>query len=60
VAVGSSARFELLDGVPGDGHVLRLYPDQWRSIADEFPASLNRRSLMCFTRIPASDHFPMR
>jgi dienelactone hydrolase len=42
-AAGGSARFELLRGVPGDGHLLRLYPDRWRPIADEFVASLNRR-----------------
>jgi dienelactone hydrolase len=42
-AAGGSARFELLHGVPGDGHLLRLYPDQWRPIADEFLASLNPR-----------------
>ena len=29
-AAGGSARFELLHGVPGDGHLLRLYPDRWR------------------------------
>jgi hypothetical protein len=40
---GGSARVELLHGVPGDGHLLRLYPGQWRPIADEFLASLNRR-----------------
>ncbi|HEY4893436.1 MAG TPA: hypothetical protein VII10_17105, partial [Reyranella sp.] len=44
VAAGGRARFELLHGVPGDGHLLRLYPDRWRPIADEFLASLNRRS----------------
>jgi dienelactone hydrolase len=42
-AAGGSARLELLHGVPGDGHLLRLYPDRWRPIADEFLASLNRR-----------------
>jgi dienelactone hydrolase len=41
-AGGGSARFELLHGVPGDGHLLRLFPDRWRRIADEFLASLNR------------------
>jgi dienelactone hydrolase len=44
VAAGGRARFELLHGVPGDGHLLRHYPDRWRPIADEFLASLNRRS----------------
>ena len=34
VAAGGSARFELLHGVPGDGHLLRLYPDRWRPIAN--------------------------
>jgi dienelactone hydrolase len=42
-AAGGSARFELLHGVPGDGHLLRLYPGRWRPIADEFLTSLNRR-----------------
>jgi dienelactone hydrolase len=41
-AAGGSARFELLRGVPGDGHLLWLYPDRWRPIGDEFLASLNR------------------
>src|SRR5262245_50150652 len=40
---GGSARFELLHGVPGDGHLLRLYPERWRPIADAFLASLDRR-----------------
>jgi dienelactone hydrolase len=39
-AAGGRARFELLHGVPGDGHLLRLYPDRWRSIADQFLATL--------------------
>jgi dienelactone hydrolase len=39
-AGGGRARFELLHGVPGDGHLLRLYPDRWRPVADEFLASL--------------------
>jgi dienelactone hydrolase len=43
VAAGGSARFELLHGVPGDGHLLRLYPGRWRSIGDEFLASLKQR-----------------
>jgi dienelactone hydrolase len=43
VAAGGSAKFELLRGVPGDGHLLRLYPDRWRQIADAFLASLNRQ-----------------
>jgi dienelactone hydrolase len=42
-AAGGRVRFELLHGIPGDGHLLRLYPDRWRPIADEFFASLNRR-----------------
>lgn len=41
VAAGGSARFELLHGVPGDGHLLRLYPDKWRPIADQFLATLD-------------------
>jgi len=41
-AAGGRARFELLHAVPGDGHLLRLYPDRWRPIGDEFLASLNR------------------
>jgi dienelactone hydrolase len=41
-ASGGRARFELLHGVPGDGHLLRLYPDRWRSIADQFLATLDR------------------
>ncbi len=42
-AAGGKARFELLRGVPGDGHLLRLYPDRWRAIADEFLVSLHRQ-----------------
>ncbi|TYL77223.1 alpha/beta hydrolase family protein [Bradyrhizobium cytisi] len=41
-AAGGSARFEILHGVPGDGHLLRLYPERWRAIADKFLASLDR------------------
>jgi dienelactone hydrolase len=40
VAAGANLRFELLHGIPGDGHLLRLYPDRWRPIADEFLTSL--------------------
>jgi dienelactone hydrolase len=40
-AAGGRARFELLHGVPGDGHLLRLYLDRWRSIADRFLATLD-------------------
>ena len=43
-AAGGSARFELLHGIPGNGHLLRLYPDRWRPLADEFLASLERRA----------------
>ncbi|WP_257168498.1 dienelactone hydrolase family protein [Bradyrhizobium sp. SRS-191] len=39
-AAGGSVRFELLHDVPGDGHLLRLYPDRWRAIGDAFLASL--------------------
>jgi dienelactone hydrolase len=42
-AAGGSARFELLKGIPGDGHLLRLFPDRWRQIGDEFLASLLRQ-----------------
>lgn len=42
-AAGGSARFELLHDVPGDGHLLRLYPDRWRPIADQFLATLKRQ-----------------
>jgi dienelactone hydrolase len=42
-AAGGSARLELLHGVPGDGHLLRLYPDRWKLIADGFLALLNRQ-----------------
>lgn len=40
-AAGGNARFELLHGVPGDGHLLRLYPERWRAVADEFLVSLH-------------------
>jgi dienelactone hydrolase len=40
-AAGGSARSELLHGVPGDGHLLRLHPDRWRPIADQFLATLD-------------------
>jgi len=40
-AAGGHARFELLHGVPGDGHLLRLYPDRWRPLADQFLATLD-------------------
>jgi dienelactone hydrolase len=40
-AAGGRAQFELLHGVPGDGHLLRLYPDRWRPIADQFLAALD-------------------
>ena len=43
-AAGGSVRFELLHGVPGNGHLLRLYPDRWRPLADEFLTSLDRRA----------------
>ena len=39
-SAGGKARFELLHGVPGDGHLLRLYPDRWQPIANEFLATL--------------------
>lgn len=43
ITAGGRARFEVLHDVPGDGHLLRLYPGRWRPIADEFLASLNRQ-----------------
>src|ERR1700722_16584855 len=43
VSVGGRARFELLHGVPGDGHAFRVYPDRWQPIADEFLATLDRQ-----------------
>ena len=42
-AAGGSARFELFHGIPGNGHVLLLYPDRWQPIADQFLASLTQR-----------------
>jgi dienelactone hydrolase len=42
-ATGGSARLEHLKDVPGDGHLLRLYPDRWRTVGDEFLASLLRQ-----------------
>lgn len=41
-AAGGNACFELLHGVPGDGHLLRLYPGRWRAIADQYLTSLDR------------------
>jgi dienelactone hydrolase len=41
VAGGGRARFERFHDVPGDGHLLRLYPDRWRPIADRFLATLD-------------------
>jgi dienelactone hydrolase len=40
-AAGGSARFELVHGVPDNGHLLRLYPGRWRPIADQFLATLD-------------------
>jgi dienelactone hydrolase len=40
---GGHARFELLHGIPGDGHLLRLHVERWRPMADEFLASLARQ-----------------
>ncbi|MEH2567930.1 hypothetical protein [Bradyrhizobium sp. AZCC 2289] len=40
-AAGGSARFELFYGIPGNGHLLLLYPDRWRPIADQFLATLD-------------------
>ena len=41
-AAGGNVRFELLHGVPGDGHLLRLYPERWRAVADQYLSSLDR------------------
>ena len=41
-AAGGRARFEVVHGIPGDGHLLRLFPGRWRSVGDEFLASLSR------------------
>lgn len=38
---GGIVRFELLHGIPGDGHLLRLFPNRWRPIADQFLATLD-------------------
>jgi dienelactone hydrolase len=38
-AAGGHARFELIHGIPGDGHLLRLVPGKWRSVADQFLAT---------------------
>jgi dienelactone hydrolase len=43
-AAGGHAHFELLHGVPGDGHLLRLYPNRWRPVADQFLATLDMQS----------------
>ena len=43
VAAGGSVRFELLQGVPGNGHLLRLFPDRWRPIGDAFLTALDRQ-----------------
>lgn len=43
-AAGGRARFELLQDIPGDGHLLRLYPRRWRPIADAFLSTLDRKS----------------
>jgi hypothetical protein len=40
-AAGGKARFELIHGIPGDGHLLRLVLGRWRPIADEFLMSLS-------------------
>lgn len=43
-SAGGHASFELLHDVPGDGHLLRLYPGRWRPIADVFLTALNRKA----------------
>jgi dienelactone hydrolase len=40
-AAGGSSRFELFHGIPGNGHLLLLYPDRWRPVADQFLATLH-------------------
>lgn len=40
---GGRARFEWIHGIPGDGHLLRLYPERWRSLGDAFLAELKGR-----------------
>jgi hypothetical protein len=42
-AAGGKARYELLHGVPGDGHLLWVYPDRWRPIADQFLEQLDKQ-----------------
>ncbi len=42
-AAGGRARLEVLHGVPLDGHLLRLVPSLWRSTADAFLNSLDRK-----------------
>jgi dienelactone hydrolase len=42
-SAGGHARFELLHGIPGDGHLLRLVPGRWRPVADEFLTSVKQR-----------------
>jgi hypothetical protein len=32
-----------LSGIPGDGHLLRLYPERWQPIADKFLAMLGQQ-----------------
>jgi dienelactone hydrolase len=43
-SAGGHASFELLHDLPGDGHLLRLYPRRWRPIADVFLTALNRKA----------------
>jgi dienelactone hydrolase len=40
-AAGGRARFELIHGIPGDGHLLRLFPGRWQPIADQFLTTLD-------------------
>jgi hypothetical protein len=42
-AAGGSARFELLHAIPGDGHLLRFFPDRWQPMTDQFLATLDRQ-----------------
>jgi dienelactone hydrolase len=41
VAGGGRARFELLHDIPGDGHLLRLFPERWQAVGDQFMATLD-------------------
>jgi hypothetical protein len=40
---GGHAQLEILHDVPGDGHLLRLYPSLWQPITGKFLASLKQQ-----------------